>query len=96
MQVFISERAEKNLDDLMLYLELEWSKSVKEKFKKKLIRSIRIISTFPGLFPSSNLKKGVRKCLITKQVVLYYKITKDSIEIITIQDSRRNPKTIKL
>lgn len=96
MKVTISERAERNLDDLMEYLENEWPERVKENFKKKLVNTIKLISENPHLFPASEIKKDVRKCVLTKHNSMYYRIVKHEIQIITIHDNRRNPKDLKL
>jgi len=42
LQIIISERAEKNLDALMEYLESEWSARVKEKFRQKLLNTVKL------------------------------------------------------
>ena len=34
--IFVSERAEQNLEKIILYLEEEWSESVKKAFLKEL------------------------------------------------------------
>lgn len=96
LKVSISARAEKNLDDLISYLETEWSARVKENFIKKLLNTINLISKNPHLFPASKIKKDVHKCLVTKHNSIYYRVIKSEIEIITIQDNRRNPQKLKL
>lgn len=96
LKVTISERAEKNLDDIMLYLEEEWSIRVRDNFRKKLIKAVEQIAKSPELFPSSAIKKNVRRCVVTKQTSLYYRISNQEIEIITIQDNRKNPQGLRL
>ena len=96
MKVAISERAENNLDDLMEYLETEWSARVKEHFRQKLLDTVKLISGNPNLFPVSEIKEGVHKCVLTKHNSMYYRITKHEIEIITIQDNRKNPEYLRL
>jgi plasmid stabilization system protein ParE len=96
MKVTISERAERNLDDLMEYLEKKWSVKVKENFRQKLLSTVHLISKNPHLYPVSQIKKGVHKCVVTKHNSIYYRVAKNEIEIITIQDNRRNPKKLKL
>ncbi len=96
LKVTISERAEKNLDDIMFYLEEEWSIRVRDNFRKKLIKVVEQIANNPELFSPSTIKKNVRRCVVTKQTSLYYRILNQEIEIITIQDNRKNPQGLRL
>jgi hypothetical protein len=50
----------------------------------------------PEMFSESQIKGGIRKCVVTAQTSLYYRICNESIEVITMIDSRQDPKkTIK-
>ena len=95
-EVWISERAEENLDLIFEYLDQNWPTKVKEDFKEKLLKQVGILRQNPYIFPDSNLKKGVRKCLISKQNAMYYRINRAEVEIITIQDTRQDPKNLIL
>lgn len=94
--IVISEKAEKNLDKIISYLENEWSERVKQNFIRKLSVMINQIAHSPFMFPASEIKKNVRKCVVTKHTIVYYKVIEKEIEIITIQDSRQNPAFLKL
>lgn len=76
MKVVFSERAERNLDDLIDYLEREWPPLVKEKFLEKLKNSLALIATNPLMYPKSEKRIDVFKCVITKQTALYYRFRK--------------------
>ena len=96
-KVVISERAEKNLDALLIYLEKEWSVKVKNDFIDKLVRKINFISKMPFMYPESKKKKGVRRCLVSRHNALYYRVSnKEIIEIITIRDTRSDPDKFQL
>jgi plasmid stabilization system protein ParE len=95
-EVIISNRAEANLDAIMEYLNENWSAEVRLNFLATLSTKLEYLSEMPFMYPESKLKAGVRKCVITKQVTLYYRIVEDRVEIITIQDSRANPENIDL
>ncbi|MBT1700088.1 type II toxin-antitoxin system RelE/ParE family toxin [Fulvivirgaceae bacterium PWU4] len=49
-KVWISERAEGNLDDILQYLEIKWSKRVREKFLKTLQGKIKLLSQTPLMY----------------------------------------------
>jgi plasmid stabilization system protein ParE len=95
-KVTFSSRAENNLDDIVAYLEMEWSTKVKENFLALLKEKIKFISENPGMYQASAKRKSIRRCVVGDQNILYYKIKKDEVEIITIQDGRKNPKWLKL
>lgn len=89
--VILSKRASKKLIKLLDYLESEWSLKVKNEFIEKLDDSINQIRKYPESFQESEIKKGLRKCIITKQTTLYFRYDSKSIKIITMFDNRMNP-----
>lgn len=93
--VIISKTANKKLDKLFYYLLTNWNKKVKSDFVKKLDKSINTIKLHPESFPLSNRNKGLYKCVITKQTTLYYRFNSNRIIIVTIFDTRQNPKKLK-
>jgi plasmid stabilization system protein ParE len=64
---------------------------VTQKFIEKLIKTINQIANTPSMCPESEIKKNVRRCVVTKHTILFYRVNKKEIEIITIQDTRQNP-----
>lgn len=90
-KVFISKTAEAKLNNLFEYLITEWSVKVKSDFVEKLDSSIEIIKSQPEIFPESKKGKGLKKCVITKQTILYYRYNSQRINIVTIFDTRQNP-----
>jgi plasmid stabilization system protein ParE len=96
LKVVISQRAENNLDMIVAYLENNWSARVKKNFILKLSKTVDLIAQSPFIFPASEIKKNVRRCVVTKHTILYYNVRNKEIEIITIQDSRQNAAFLKL
>ena len=96
-KVVISKTAEKKLDELFSYLIEKWSVKVKNEFIEKLDASIEIIKNKPEIFPESKKGKKLRKCVVTKHTTFYYRINLDrkEIEIITVFDTRQNPKKLE-
>jgi plasmid stabilization system protein ParE len=94
-KVVLSKRAKIKLDNLLLFLETEWSLSVKNEFIEKLDRTLQIIQNNPESFPKTQVLTGVHKCVVTKQNTLYYRFTESSIEIVTLFDSRQDPHKLR-
>lgn len=94
-KVTISLRAEANLDEIVAYLGSEWPLKVKLDFINALKEKIKFISENPHMYQASKKRKLIRRCIISQHNIMYYKIKKNEVEIITIQDTRRNPKGIR-
>ena len=93
--VIVSKTAEKKLERLFKFLLEKWSPKVKSEFIKKLDKNIGIIKDSPEIFPESKNKPGLHKCVITKQTTLYYRYDDNKIIIVTLFDTRQNPKKLK-
>lgn len=94
-EIRLSKRAMKKLDGLLIYLENEQSHKVKLDFIKKFDKSLDLIQKLPDSFPESEIISGLRKCVVTKQTIVFYKYSELSIDIVAIFDSRQNPKLLK-
>ncbi len=91
----LSRRAMKNLDNLLVYLEEDWSTKVKHDFVQKLDKSLKQIQELPDSFPESDNIRGLRKCVVTKQTTVFYKYSDTTIYVVTIFDNRQNPKSLE-
>ncbi len=94
-QVVLSKTAEIKLDKLFIYLETNSSENVKLRFISKLEHRLNIVRQKPEAFPNSEIKKGLYKCVITRQTTLYYTFDENVIYIITIFDNRQDPSKLK-
>lgn len=90
-KIKISKTAKKKLDALFYYLITNWNLKVKSDFVNKLDKSIDSIKLHPESYPESNSKKGLHRCVITKQTTLFYRFNAKRIVIVTIFDTRQNP-----
>ena len=78
------------------YLKEEWNEDVVANFLDKTDETISYIKANPWLYPLINKKKKIHKCLVVRQVSLYYKISESSIDLITFWNNYQNPKKLKL
>lgn len=74
LEVVFSSKAEANLDKMIAYLEAHLPTKTKIDFLAKLSEQLYLIGEMPFLYPASELKKGLRRCLINKNVALYYRV----------------------
>jgi plasmid stabilization system protein ParE len=94
-RIFWSPLAENDFENILLYLQEHWQEKVIENFIEITEIQIGQIAMNPMQFPLIYKKKKVRKCVITKHNSLYYKVGRDSIDILRIFDTRQNPKLLK-
>jgi len=94
-QIALSKTAQKKLNKLFIYLETNWSKKVKLRFITKLEQRIQIVKQKPEAFPRSEIKKGLHKCVITRQTTMFYTFDEKKIYILTIFDNRQDPDKLK-
>ncbi|MDG2430918.1 type II toxin-antitoxin system RelE/ParE family toxin [Flavobacterium sp.] len=93
-KVIISKRATYELEDLFDFLDYKWSVSIRKKVAQKLNNHIEKIRLDPELFPKSNIR-STRKCVISKQITLYYDFDDKNLNILRVLDTRQDPNKIK-
>ena len=94
-EIVISIRAQKNIEDLFDYLKTKWSEKVKKEFALKLYNTIKIIRINPESFPKSAINSNYSKCVISKQTTVYYSFNYKQVSILSLFDTRQNPKRIQ-
>jgi plasmid stabilization system protein ParE len=85
-----SSFAEDDLSKLLDYLVEIWNSKVALEYIDTIDYCIRHIQTNPNQFPVINKKYKVRKCVISKHNSIYYKVSKERIEILRIYDTRQD------
>lgn len=70
---------------------MEWSLKVKTNFIKRLDDYLQIIKQEPESFPESEKVSGLRRCVITKQISIYYEFNDKEIRILSFFDTRQDP-----
>lgn len=93
-KIKLSRQAEKKLNKLINYLEIEWSVKVKKDFIKKLDKSLDKIKQYPESFSQTDFVKGLHKCVVTKQTTIYYKYNDTETYIVTLFDNRQDPERL--
>ncbi len=89
-QIEWSPRATKEYLSLLEYLLDEWGEKTVRKFSNRIETILKDISEQPKMYPASAKRKNIRRCVVTKQTSLYYRVERDKIELVTLFDSRQN------
>lgn len=89
-----SELAQRDFDQIIDYLLKNWTEKEVRNFVYSIDKSIETISSSPGLFPLTFHKVGLRRCVVSKRHIIYYYVKDNTIYIVTLWDTRRNPETL--
>ena len=90
MKIYLSPLAQQQLPVLMDYLEENRPPKVRDNFLDKLDASLSVIAAQPEAFPASQKMPGLRRCIITPQTIPYYRIQQNEIEVVALNDARRD------
>ncbi|MFL0064891.1 type II toxin-antitoxin system RelE/ParE family toxin [Tenacibaculum maritimum] len=90
-KILWTDHAISELKETIEYLETNWTEKELRKFTAKLDHTIELISKMPEIFPESIEKKNIRKAVVEKHNNLYYRINKNTVEIVSLFSSRKNP-----
>ena len=90
-----SNRSLKEIRSIVDYLNAKWSERISKQFLNKLNKNLDLIQINPELFPKSENKNSLSKCVVTKQTTIVFNFNKDRISIVSVFDTRQNPNKIK-
>ena len=95
LSINISPQAKEDILLIITYLKANWGQKIIDEFFQKLEAFYYIISINPRLFGYYNKRLRIRKYAISKHNIIYYRIKKNEIQIITVFDCRQNPAKLK-
>ena len=89
-QIIWSPQADDSFDAIIEYLNTKWSFKEVEKFIRDVLDITKHISAFPQMFPEFNERK-IRKALINPNISMFYKVSNEQIELLTLWNNKQNP-----
>lgn len=91
-----SEKAQGDYLQIIDYLIENWGRKSAKNFKDTVEHIVDIISKIPELYPETDYRENLRRCVVVKQVSMYYQINKSEVEIYIVRmlDNRQNPDNI--
>lgn len=87
-----SPKAVTSLEQLIAFIELKWTNKVVDSLLNEIDEAIESIAKNPKIYPLFSRKKQMRKCVIKRKTLLFYREKQNKIEIVLLIDSRQNPK----
>lgn len=91
--VFWTDHAREELNDVITYIQKRWTEKEVSAFVQKLDHTVELISKSPRLFPQSTTAKGTHRAVVESHNTLYYRISNHSIQILSLFSNRKDPKT---
>ncbi len=95
-KILWTDNALKELEQTIEYLKENWTERELRNLAESLEETITLISLNPLIFQSSKKKKDIRRAVILTLNSLYYRVSEDSVEILSFFGNRQNPKKRKL
>ena len=95
-RLFWSDESLRDLQNIIDYLNSNWTQKEIQNFVKRLDKRLEIIIGNPKLFPKTRKRRNVRKSVLSKHTVIYYKMEKDVVTILTLFDPRQDPKKLRV
>ncbi len=92
MKLVWTEEAQRRMGEILEYIEREFGAKARQTFREKTQDFTRILTEFPEMGTLEIKEKNLRGFQLTKQTRVFYRVKKDSIVILTLFDSRQNPK----
>ncbi|RAI88485.1 type II toxin-antitoxin system RelE/ParE family toxin [Algoriphagus yeomjeoni] len=90
-KIFWTDHALSELESTFKYLEDNWTEKELVKLGLKIEHTLELISKNPTIFQESPDKKGVRQAVVAKHNTMYYRIVKETIEILSFFSNRQSP-----
>jgi plasmid stabilization system protein ParE len=91
-----SNKALEDLQSIITYLIENWTQKEIKNFANRLDKRLGLIVNNPKLFPRCAKRKSIRRSVLTKQTMIYYEVNGRAINIVTLFDSRQNPRKLRL
>jgi plasmid stabilization system protein ParE len=95
-EIIWSSEAKDDLENITDYLMFYWGTEVTSKFLLHTEKIIGQIAINPKQYPIFSRHKRIRKCVLTKQNSIFYRVKAKKIEIVRIYDTRQNPNKLKI
>ena len=91
-----STRAYTEYEDILDYISGKFGIMIAAKVDTYFEEIVNQISINPFLYPCSDKKKNIRRCVINYQTTLYYRFSGEYVELVSYRSNKMNPKTLGL
>lgn len=96
LKIRYSHRASNEQIALLEYVLNRFGENTAKQVYHKIEKVLAEIANMPNMYRSSKRKKGLRKCVLSKQTSIYYRVTGDYLEIVSFRANRKDPNKFKV
>jgi plasmid stabilization system protein ParE len=93
MKIFWTNKAQTRFQEIITYISTEFGEKSSVNFKDKVFDFLELLERFPQLGTLEVADKSIYGFQISKQTKIFYRINKDHISLLTLFDTRQDPKT---
>ncbi len=94
-EIIVSKLAFSKVRQIADYIAAKFSVNDRNNFLNKFEKNALLIQQNPELFPKSEFNKTRYKCVLSKYTTIYYQYNSKTVKIVSVFDTRQNPKKIK-
>lgn len=91
-----STRSFLEYEEILDYVSEQFGTVVAARVDAYFEEVIDQIAINPRLFPYSDKKKNLRRCVISPQTTLYYRFNGECVELVSFRGNRMNPRSLDL
>lgn len=91
LQILYTDLAFETLKNIYEIVEDKFGKKTADNFLSKAENTIALIAEHPFMFKATSIDVNVRKCFISKQTSLFYRVTETSVHLLYFWDNRQEP-----
>lgn len=95
-KILWTDNALRELEATIAYLEENWTDKELHNLALNIEKTLRLIAQNPYIYKASDVKKDIRMAIILSLNALYYRVSDNSIEILSFFSNRQNPIKRKL
>ncbi|QHS55781.1 type II toxin-antitoxin system RelE/ParE family toxin [Mucilaginibacter sp. 14171R-50] len=79
-------------EQLLSYLMKEWGELITKRVAERINDQINRIQNAPEQFPLIVKSKNIRRCVVSSQTSIFFRVNINRIELLSIFDNRQDPK----
>jgi plasmid stabilization system protein ParE len=91
-----SLRARQEEIELLEYIVQEFGKKKAKEVYNRIESLLDQISKTPEMYRVSSKRKYLRKCFLSKQTSIYYRVHQDYLEVVSFRGIRKDPGGFKV
>ena len=85
-----TKRADQKFDLILHYLSTRWGDQTTKAFVKRVYDFLDLLTFYPGIGSIENEEKQIRGFPVTKQVIMFYRLSNTTVIILDFFDNRQS------